>query len=95
MGGTLTSRRVPDPGPLVPPVSFAGAGWGTRWSVVGLGRARCWVLRERLVGFLGVWPVLCLVWWVAGRCLRTAQWTRASVAKFLRAHGGCLGTRNR
>ncbi len=24
-------------------------------------------------------------WWMSGRCLRTAQWTRASVAKFLRA----------
>ena len=34
------------------------------------------------------------------RCLRTAQWTRASlkyvfVVKFLRAQGGCLGTRSR
>ena len=38
--------------------------------------------------------------WVAGCWLRTVQWTRASVSlllfvKFLRAHGGCLGTRNR
>jgi hypothetical protein len=35
---------------------------------------------------------------VAVRSLRTAQWTRASlifVVKFLRAHGGCLGTRSR
>jgi hypothetical protein len=32
----------------------------------------------------------------AARFLRTAQWTRASLwLKFLRAHGGCLGTRNR
>jgi hypothetical protein len=31
------------------------------------------------------------------RILRTAQWTRASivVAKLIRAHGGCLGTRSR
>ncbi len=32
------------------------------------------------------------------RRLRTAQWTRASlisVVKFLRAHGGCLGSRSR
>ena len=37
--------------------------------------------------------------WGAGtaRILRTAQWTRASsvVAKLVRAHGGCLGTRSR
>ena len=32
----------------------------------------------------------------ADRMLRTEQWTRASLwLKFLRAHGGCLGTRNR
>ncbi len=34
----------------------------------------------------------------AARILRTAQWTRASlisVVKFLRAHGGCLGSRSR
>ena len=58
---------------------------------------------------VGVWV------WGSARCLRTAQWTRASltgdrmacpfywgvggvvisVVKFLRAHGGCLGTRSR
>ena len=37
-----------------------------------------------------------VVWWGAARMLRTTQWTRASLwLKFLRAHGGCLGTRNR
>ena len=35
-------------------------------------------------------------WWGTARMLRTTQWTRASLwLKFLRAHGGCLGTRNR
>jgi hypothetical protein len=34
--------------------------------------------------------------WGAGCMLRTSQWTRASLwLKFLRALGGCLGTRNR
>ena len=36
--------------------------------------------------------------WNPARTLRTAQWTRASkyfVAKLIRAHGGCLGTRSR
>ena len=38
----------------------------------------------------------CWGWGGAARILRTTQWTRASLwLKFLRAHGGCLGTRNR
>src|SRR4051812_10747223 len=92
MGGTLTIRH----------------GWlgllvllrrGT-WSSTGrVGRAVGY-LRVRTVVWTFAMPApvnsaFGLGWWVAGRCLRTAQWTRASVAKFLRAHGGCLGTRNR
>ena len=43
------------------------------------------------------WEAWCVVVCVAC-CLRITQWTRASSIcdlKFLRAHGGCLGTRNR
>jgi hypothetical protein len=71
------------------------AGW--TGSLAGLGGGRVvggcvsWWCRLRCSSHPGgVWG-----WRVAGCCLRTAQWTRASVAKFFRAHGGCLGTRNR
>ena len=93
MGGTLTIRhdrpptvstalrRVEERGGLVMPGTLLGPEGAAVWLV-----------------FRTPTPVNSVVtrgWWVVGRCLRTAQWTRASVAKFLRAHGGCLGTRNR
>ncbi len=71
---------------------------------------RCWVLRvhprervDLMRALPGhelsphvVWGGRDGVGGVAGRMLRTTQWTRASLwLKFLRAHGGCLGTRNR
>ncbi len=73
----------------------------------GGGLARCWVLRDRLhvcvVGFLlcclfllcGLRCVGCVV--VVGWCFEnyTVDASIFVVVKFLRAHGGCLGTRNR
>src|SRR5262249_55322651 len=86
-------------------VSTASAwkAWTIRW--LGVGHA-VGCLRARTGGTFVLFGCLRLPapvnsprygvgWRVAGRCLRTTQWTRASVAKFLRAHGGCLGTRNR
>jgi hypothetical protein len=97
MGGTLTIRQVPVPGLLVLHLlgcverrsgcgGLSGTLLGPEGAAVMVGSSVPAPVRGglRTVG-----------WWVVGRCLRTAQWTRASVAKFLRAHGGCLGTRNR
>ena len=79
-----------------------GKGW---WGFGGL--ARCWVLRDRLhvcvVGFSGGWTpffylrggcrVVVGVGWCFENC--TVDASIFVVVKFLRAHGGCLGIRNR
>ena len=91
MGGTLTIRHglfliVASTVPLGVR-GTCGRGWVVAGTLLGPEGAAVWLGSSV--------PAPCLLRWVVGRCLRTAQWTRASVAKFLRAHGGCLGTRNR
>ena len=59
-------------------------------------RHTCWTSSHR--ARLARMPRRRHITWGTARMLRTTQWTRASllyVAKLLRAHGGCLGTRNR
>ena len=82
--------------------SFVGSrsGWWSGFSVAGAAgfghtRSVSYDVHSGVCGGWGVWWLVCLV--VAGCWLRTVQWTRASLwlVKFLRAHGGCLGTRNR
>ena len=82
--------------------SFVGSrsGWWSGFSVAGAAgfghtRSVSHDVHSGVCGGWGVWWLVCLV--VAGCWLRTVQWTRASLwlVKFLRAHGGCLGTRNR
>ncbi len=97
MGGTLTIRHglfliVASTVPLGVR-GTCGRGWvvaGTLLGPEGTAARSCFSVPAPVNSTRVGWG-----WWVVGRCLRTAQWTRASVAKFLRAHGGCLGTRNR
>src|SRR5579862_771702 len=81
------------------PVSTAPGSGAGRVVAGQPGRARCWVLRERAISVprTGAFAANAAARAGTARILRTAQWTRASsvVAKLIRAHGGCLGTRSR
>ena len=78
-------------GPEATP-ALVGVSWWACWSSYPLVVLLCGVLGVGGGALVG-----------SGGCLRTAQWTRASLVfvlwscalKFFVAHGGCLGTRSR